>query len=186
MITTEHCVLRTAEPDDAPDMFRLYDTGKPRGCLLGSKREVIAPTVDELREILRPGEGRPQVFYAVEDRDGVIRGYGGLRTGGPEDNHYGELIVVMHEDDDLATPTALEAWEWLRHRAFRSLLWRKGVANILSCETAQREWLIERGFESCGVQREVVFTGGRWLDAETLVIFNRETYPDMGRDHDAQ
>ena len=186
MITCTHCVIRTAEPDDAWDMVRLYSPDHPRAALLGRNREPFQPGVEEMREVLRPGEGRPQVFYAVEDLEGVIRGYCGLRTGLGDDAHYGEAIVLMHDLADLDTPLAQEAWEWVIAKAFRDSLWRKTVAHLLESETAQRAWLVERGFESCGVQREVLYTGGRWLNIETLVLYNREIYPEMGLEHDAK
>ena len=186
MITCTHGVIRTVEPDDAWDMARLYDPRRPRASFMGRNREMILPTQDELREILRPADGRPQVYYAIEDTEGVIRGYCGLRTSGGEDVHYGDAVFFMHDEADLDAPLALEAWEWLKNKAFRTMLWRKMVAHILDCETAQRAWLLARGFESCGVQREVLYTGGRWVDAETLAMYNREMYPEMGLERDAQ
>lgn len=186
MITCTHGVIRTAEPDDAWDMVRLYDPRTPRAALLGRNREMIVPTLDEVREILRPGEGRPQVFYAIEDREGIVRGYCGLRGGMGDDALYGDVFLFMHDEADLAAPLAEEAWEWLRNKAFRQQLWRKAVAHVLDCEHAQREWALARGFESCGVQREVLHTGGRWVDTETLVLFNREIYPEIGLERDAQ
>jgi len=186
MITCTHGVIRTAEPDDAWDLVRLYDPRHPRAACLGRNREIIAPGVDEMRESIRPGEGRPQIFYAVEDTEGVIQGYAGIRTGMGEDAHHGELIFYMHDDAGLDTPLAMEAWEWLLGRAFRDMLWRKAVAHVLETEQTQRAWLIARGFESCGVQREVLYTQGRWLDTETLVLYNRGMYPEMGLERDAQ
>jgi RimJ/RimL family protein N-acetyltransferase len=186
MITCTHCVIRTAEPDDAWDMVRLYKPGEPKATLLGRGREPIQPGVEEMREVLRPAEGRPQVFYAIEDHEGVIQGYCGLRTGLGEDTHYGEVMVLMHDEAALDSPLALDAWDWMIQKAFREMLWRKTVAHVLSCEAAERAWLVRRGFESCGVQREVVYTGGQWLDIETLVLYNRGMYPGMGLERDAQ
>jgi len=186
MITFTHGVIRTAEPDDAWDLVRLYDARRPRAAFLGRNREVIIPGEDEMREILRPDEGRPQVFYAIEDTEGVIRGYGGKRSGSTGEAHYGELLLYMHDDEDLETPLAQEAWQWLLRRAFMDELWRKAVANVLDSEPVQRAWFLARGFESCGVQREMLYTGGRWLHSETLVLYNRDIYPGMGQERDAQ
>jgi RimJ/RimL family protein N-acetyltransferase len=170
MITGEHTIIRTAEGDDAYALKRLYDSPLPRAAFLDRRREISYPSVDELRE----GMGRPEkmggALYVVEDRTGLIRGFCALRSAGPELG-YGEVILPLFEEEDYADPLAEEALEYLVRLAFLERRMNKLLAHCLDSETAWRALLERHGFKSNGVQRDVLWTRGRYFDLETLTRF---------------
>jgi len=172
MIMGENTIIRTAEPDDARDMLRLYDPDRPRCALLNRHREPFWPTPDEVRELLAPRDNVPAIFFVIEDLEGIVRGYCALRMPAGLENFYGESLVLMHDDADYESPLATETMAWLRKRAFGDLRHRKLITHALDSETLYRAWLIAQGYESDGVQREVVYTQGRWQDCETLTLYN--------------
>ncbi len=170
MITGEHSVIRMAEPDDAYELRRLYDPERPRSALLDRRREIMLPSVDELRE----GLARPEksgVLYAVEDKTGGIRGFCSLR-GASAELRYGEIILPLFEDADYREALAQEVLAYLCRLAFRDRRMNKVLAHCLGDETEWRALLAERGFRSNGVQRQVLWTLGRWHDIETLTLFH--------------
>jgi hypothetical protein len=52
MIKGAHSVIRSADPDDAGALKSVYDSQGPRSSLLDQRRELNAPTRDELREVM--------------------------------------------------------------------------------------------------------------------------------------
>ncbi len=169
MITGEYGVIRTAEQDDAVALKRLYDPSQPRSALLDRKRELLVPTLDELRELLNHKESKRGVFYTVEDRCGEVHGFCLLRGAQPEVS-YAEFVVMFFEDADYATPLADETFGFLAQRAFVQLKLNKVVAQCLDGEAAYRDFLVCHGFESEGVQRDVLFNQGRWYSLESLQL----------------
>lgn len=173
MITCEHCIIRTAEQDDAAALRRLYDTTRPRSALLDRRREMLVPSVDELREVLNHKEAKRGVFYAVEDRTGVIRGFCTVRGIHPE-AAYAEFVVMFHNDADYDLSLADEACSFLTDRAFRLMRLNKVTAQCLDCEAAYRDFLVRHGFRTDGVQRDVFFTLGHWFNMESLSLLQAE------------
>ena len=171
MIFGEHCVIRAAEPDDAPALKELYEPAHPRAATLDRRREPIQPTMDELRELL----GNKDLkllgeYYVIEDKQGVIRGFCSLRAG-RLDVFFGELLFMFLDEADLGAPMAEETLDFIKGKAFVERRLNKMIAHCLDNETALRAFLIEKGFRSDGVAREVLFTQGRWLNNETLSLF---------------
>ena len=183
MITATHCVIRTSEQDDAIALKRLYDPSRPRAALLDRKRELLIPTVDELRELLSQKEAKLGVFHSIEDRCGVLRGFCSLRATHPEVS-YAELVVMLFEDADYTGPLGEEILDFLTHRAFGQMKLNKVIAQCLDSERAYRGFLTGHGFESEGVQRDAFFTHGRWRSIESLTLF-RAAWHDgrMGDGH---
>jgi RimJ/RimL family protein N-acetyltransferase len=165
-----------AEADDAFELRRLYDSSKPRSAVLDRRREITYPTVDELREgLARPDKpGGP--LYAIEDRTGSIHGFCALRGASPE-LAYGEIILPLFEEADYETPLADEALGYLCRMAFAEKRLNKVISHCLDDETGYRTLLARRGFESNGIQREVVWAGGRYRDLETLSLFSDKRAP---------
>lgn len=170
MITFEHTVIRATEPDDAPWLAALYNDGPVRASLLDARREPVLPTVDELREALSTKEAAVSAFYTIEDRSGVIRGFCNARGTNTEAS-FGEINVHFFDEADLDAPLAQEAYDFIVQRAFERMRLRKVVTTLLDTEVRLRDWLLAHGFTSCGVQREVHFSSGRWHDLETLTLF---------------
>ena len=173
MITGANAVIRTAEPDDGAFLKAFYDPEVPRSCLLDQRRELIVPTLDEIREVLARKEQGRSVFYAVEDLEGHVRGFCSLR-GLNQEAGYSEFIVILVDDADFARPLATEIFEFLTRRAFYDMRLNKVMTHALGCEAAYRAYLLQHGFKSDGVQREAVFACGRWHDLEAFTLFGRD------------
>lgn len=169
MITGEHAVIRTTDADDAPFLQRLYAEEPPRSSLLDRKRELTPPTLDELRELLGRKDHTSPALLVVEDREGTVRGFCGLRLATPE-LAYAEAILMLFDDADYATPLALETLDYLCQNAFVEKRLNKVLAHCLVTECAWRAFLIERGFSCDGRQREVLYTGGQWHDMESYSL----------------
>lgn len=171
MIFNEHCMIRAAEPDDAPSMKRLYDPAVPRAALLDRHRERIDPSLGELREIIVSKDVKLfQEYYAVEDLTGLIRGFCSLRTG-RQDVFFCELLFMFIDESDLDTEMAEEAFGFMKNKAFVERRLNKMMAHCLDSETRLRAFFTRHGFHSDGVAREVVFSLGRWFNNETLSLF---------------
>lgn len=179
MIRGEFSVIRTADPDDAPELVRLYDPDSPRAFFLDARREVQLLGLDELREVLGRKEILVTPFYAIENRQGEVRGFCSLKPS-PPGTHYSELLCGFHEEDDYSRPIAREALEFLKQLAFVERKLNKIVAQCLENETSFREFLLREGFESDGVQRDVFYTKGRYYNLETLSTY-RTTDNDAGQ-----
>lgn len=170
MITGIHTVIRSAEPDDATALWRLYDPKRPRSFLLGPTRDVMIPTHDEIREMLGRRDVVQGTFFTIEDRAGEIRGCCVLR-GAKMESEFAELVVALDDDASYATPLADEALAFLEKMGFVDKKLNKLVAHCLSNETEYRAFLVRHGFVSDGVQRQMVYTRGQYFDLESLSRF---------------
>lgn len=174
MIRGEHTIIRAAESDDAATLRVVYDMARPRSCVLDHRRELVVPTLDELREAMNQKEMGRSAFSAVEDLSGAIRGFCSLRGLSPELS-YSEYIVMFLDEADYAGPLADEVHEHLSRLAFQRLRLNKVITHCLECESAYREFLLAHGFGSDGRQRDVVFSQGRYHDLEALSLFGSST-----------
>jgi RimJ/RimL family protein N-acetyltransferase len=171
MITGEHSVIRMAEADDAYELKRLYDAPAPRSALLDRRREMPTMSVDEVREGLARHERFGGILYAIEDKGGFVRGFCTLR-GVQVEMSYGEVVMMLFEEADYDNPLADEAYDYLHHMAFDNKRLNKVVAHCLDNEQGYRRLLVRKGFQSNGVQREVLWTQGRWHSIEMLTRFH--------------
>ena len=172
MISGIHTVIRSAEPDDATAMWRLYDPSRPRSFLLGHTREVMIPTQDEMREMLGRRDVVQGSFFTIEDRAGEIRGCCVLR-GAKSESEFAEMVVALDNDDAYDTPLADEVIAFLEKTGFVDKKLNKLVAHCLSNETKYRAYLARHGFVSDGIQRQMVYTRGQYFDLESLSMFNQ-------------
>lgn len=170
MITGEHTVIRSADPDDAPAMHALYTAPMRRSALLDTRREPIRPTVDELREALASKDAMKGNFFAVEDRTGQILGFCVLR-GSSREAGYGEFNLLLHDLALYRAPLADEVFRFAHARAFERMRMRKLIAHGLDSETELALYLLRCGFECNGTQREVFFGDGRWHNLCTYSLF---------------
>ena len=171
MIFGEHCVIRAAEPEDAPTLKLVYNPANPRAATLDRRREPHQPTTDELRELLANKDIKLLgEYYAVEDKTGRVRGFCSLRAG-RQDVFFGEMLLMFLDEADLASPMAAEALAFLRDKAFVERRLTKIIVHCLDREGALRGFLVANGFRSDGVAREVLFSQGRWFNNETLSLF---------------
>jgi len=167
VIAGQHTFIRGTELDDVPAFSRLYQAGTLRAGLLDARREPILPTRDELRELLSRKEIADGGFYTVEDRGGEIQGFCSLR-GVNSEARYAEFSLVLLDPALYATPLADEAAGFLYERAFVRAGLNKVVAYCLDGEAELSRFLGAQGFESAGVQRDVVYAEGRWHALEAL------------------
>lgn len=176
MVLGEHCAIRAVEADDVSTLKRMYDPTCPVGCLLDQKREFALFTTDELREALGGGNRSIQAgrFRVVEDLEGVVRGFCALGTGTQEVST-GQYSIMMLDGADFSAPLSRDVGAYLLREAFERMQLNKVVAQCLDSETPLRAYLVAQGFHSDGVQREVLYTLGRWFDLESLTLFRRDT-----------
>lgn len=170
MITASHAVIRTTDPDDAYQLIRLYDPSRPRATFLDRIREPVLPTLDELREGLARKDKEAGALYAVEQKQGEIRGLCGIR-GIQDEARYAELIIVLLSDEDYESALAEDVFAFLIKKAFDENKLNKVTAHCLDTEGALRRLLISKGFASNGFQRQVLYSQGKWHDLETLTLF---------------
>lgn len=173
MITCEHAVIRTADPDDAPAMARLYAPGRVRAALMDSRHEPMLPNRDELREALSTPDAMKGTFFAVEDRTGLVQGFCLLR-GASKDAAYGEFGLLLIDPAGYETPLADDVFRFAYGRAFERLRLRKLVSHCFDGEADVRAYFMRCGFHSNGVQREVFYGDGRWHNLETFSLFAPE------------
>jgi len=174
MITGDYAVIRTAEPDDTVALQRFYDPARPRSSLLDARRELIVPTYEELREALNQKDLVRGVFHAVEDKEGRVRGFCSLRGVNPEVS-FAQLVMLLLDDADFDAPLAREILDFLLQQAFERVKLNKVIAHGFEDESAFRAFLRRNGFQSDGIQREVVFTLGRWRHLESFSLFRSAT-----------
>jgi RimJ/RimL family protein N-acetyltransferase len=167
MITGEHIAIRMSDPDDADALYTLYTARQPRAALLDKRREPLMPARDELRETLARRENTRGLFYTLEDCEGRIRGFASL-GGMLQETGTGELRLLLHETADHAAPLADEAVGLLLRRAFVRMRLSRLTAHCLEGEHALAGLLRRHGFLSEGVQRDVLYAGGRWHNMESL------------------
>jgi RimJ/RimL family protein N-acetyltransferase len=170
MIDGTHCFIRTTEADDAPVLFTIYDRTYPRAGLLDRRHEAVMPTVRELQMTLEKEKGVKGVLFTVEDRQGVIQGFCGLRALDHEAK-FTELNLFFLEDASYSSPMATEVFQFLKTRAFSTWKLNKLTASCLDNESAFREFLLSEGFESNGIQREAFFGQGRWHNLEAFSLY---------------
>lgn len=172
MIAGEHALIRTAEPDDAPALKRLYDPDNPRASLLDTKREMLVPTEDELRVVLSGGPDSPvRTFNAIEYPSGAIAGFCALRPS-PKESYYGQLTVLLHDEDEYRSPIAEHVLAHLLREAFEGKQFNKVMAPCLDHEASFRALLLAHDFVSDGVQREILYSAGRWFSMESFTLFD--------------
>lgn len=171
MITGKHTYIRGSEQDDVPALSVIYSAGTLRAGLLDARREPVFPTRDELRELLARKEIVDGGYYTVEDKCGNIQGFCSLR-GLNTEARYAEFSLVLIDPAQYAGPIAEEAADFLYERAFVREGLRKVVAYCLEGESEWATFLKAQGFESSGIQRDVVYADGRWHALEALSRFD--------------
>jgi RimJ/RimL family protein N-acetyltransferase len=176
MIVGEHILIRTADPDDADGLAAIGDAASPRSFFLDARREINAPTVDEMAETLRSKQARTGMFYAIEDKSGTIRGFSSLKMA-LHGSFFAEMLLAFLDEQDFAAPVGRETLESLLRMAFVDRKLTKIVAQILDCEDDYRGLLEDRGFTCDGRQREVSFARGRYHDLLAYSLF-AETYAE--------
>jgi len=172
MITGQYTRIRTADMDDAETLADLYKPDFPRSFLLDLRRELQILAPDSIRELLTHKEIKSGVLYTVEDKGGRIRGICSLKPAVPA-LFYAEILVAFLDLQDYETPIGEEAMEFLKKRAFVEQKLNKILAQCLENETAYRHLLIQQGFESDGIQRDVLFSQGRYYNLETLACVRK-------------
>ena len=171
MITTDEAYVRSTDPDDASTLIQLYAWDKPCCALLDKRREPLLPTVDELREILASPEAVKGAFHTLEDGTGQIRGFCCLR-GLSQELSFCDISVLPLEVGHLSFPCLEAGMQFVMARAFEHYGVQKAMTHILSHESELRAFYERHGFQSAGVQREALFTQGRYHDIEALVCWN--------------
>ncbi len=182
MIRGAHSVIRSADPDDAAALKAVYDSQALRSSLLDQRRELNQPTRDELREVMSQKEMGKAVFYTVENATGEICGFCLLRGANPE-AQFSEFVVIFLDDASFSTPIAAEVFDFLARLAFHRMHNHKVVTHCLDSETEYRKFLVAHGFKSAGVQRDVVYSQGRWFNLEALTLLRSDctfAAPDPG------
>lgn len=167
MIQGQYAVIRSADVDDAPALHALYDPAQPRAALLDPQRELFLIGEDDARELLAAKPAQMAPINAVEDSEGNVRGFCGFR-GVDQEALYASWMLLYLDAADYEAPMTKEVVEYFLSDGFRRLHLRKIMAQCLDWEGAYRDALIRHGFESNGVQREVLYSQGRWHDMETF------------------
>lgn len=167
MIASEHTLIRTADPDDADFLLEVYRAERPRAALLDGRREPVLPNRDELAEMLGSKDAGRNQFFAVEDSEGCVRGFCGLR-GVSIEAVFAEIMVLLIDGADHAGPIGRDAVQFLLDRAFGRMHLDKVLGTCLDSEPELRALLADSGFVSGGVQRQVLYSGGEWHDIETM------------------
>lgn len=172
MIVGEHSIIRGAGVDDAPFFHRLYLQPEPVSALLDQRREWWRPTSDELAELFAGNRGDlTRDLNVVEDKEGRVLGFAGIRTNA-RDPHFGNYVMMLLDTSYYDTPHIREVTTYLKRTAFRDKMLRKVMSHTLDHENAHREYLLQNGFESNGVQREVLYTGGNWHNLQSFSLTN--------------
>ncbi len=169
--------VRLADPDDAGRLVFYYRSPRLYSALLDQRREPVMATRDELADMLS-GKDRTlgQLFALVRDT-GAIMGFGGIR-GSSLENLAGEIFLLLPDAPDYLTTAARLMLRFLLKRAFTRARLNKVLAVGLVDE--EDTWLTlarSTGFQSCGIQRQVLYARGRWFDLETLTL-KRENWSD--------
>jgi len=172
MVTGDHAVIRTIDTDDTAALLKLYRAARPLACLLNQLHEFVVPTTDEIVHLVQATDkNKVAAFNVVEDRQGNVRGFCALRVTGQE-IYPGRFDIMFFDGDDFSTPLANEVGHFLIEEAFQRKGLRRIVAQCLNSEKTLRAFLVNTGFESNGVQREVLYTGGKWFNLESLSLAN--------------
>lgn len=169
MKLSSHTTIRFCEPDDSAFVWDLYYDGTPRAALLDGRRECMMPLRGEILEILQKSEAARAMLFTIEDEEGRLCGWGGLRGLNP-DARFAELFLIFSDESQYASSCGEEALDYLLDRAFAQTQLSRLLATCLNTEKAWRTGLEKKGFTSCGVQREIVFARGDWKDLETMEL----------------
>ncbi len=174
MITGKHSILRNADADDVHEFKALYKSGIRSG-LLNRRKEMIEPTLDEIREMLsvKDAKQKGMEFSAAESLDGKVLGFCSIRQAKVEPR-YSTFILMLLDDAMYDTPFAEEVSDFLLREAFVRGKAPKVLAHCLDTQPHLRRFLVEHGFQSNGVLRGVIYSGGKWHDSETLTLFSQD------------
>jgi len=170
MIRGEHSLIRTIELDDAGGLWQLYDVERPLSFLLDRRQELPLPSRDDVRRYLERNDPQHGQYYVVEDATGQVMAFCGVR-GGAGEHGFAELGILPFADSFFEAPACKEVLAFLHQLVFFQLRRYKAMAHCLDTEVGWCKCLKQQGFESSGVQRQVLFTGGRWHDLETFTLF---------------
>jgi len=171
MIKKKYTIIRNADRFDAKELLNFYFYTPPFACLLDTKREPIIPNLSELEELLQHKD-TAQSFYAVENKQGDIRGFIVLKGINPE-VLFGEIMLLFDNEIYEKEDTLIgEALEFIETRAFRQLHLRKLMTTCLDEENSLRQFLQSHSYQCEGCMREVLFTCGKWHNLETWAKFN--------------
>lgn len=170
MIETDHGYIRSADLDDAAAFSEFSDPAEPRALIMDMRREVMTPTRMEVIEMLRSKEAKKGVFYAIEDKRGIVRGFGVLKPASL-DTQTTEVMIGFLDREDYKGPLAAEALHFLAKLAFVDRHWRKMIAQIVDTEPEYEEFLRAQGCEFNGAQRNVVYTQGDYHDLLTFTLY---------------
>jgi RimJ/RimL family protein N-acetyltransferase len=171
LITSAQGYIRATEEDDSAWFHRLYAAGPPRFALLDLKREPLMPTLLEVRETLGSKEAARSQSFTLESAEGEIAGFLALR-GLNQETGFCEVTPLLLDEAAVNGPLAHWAMDYAMERAFAVMRLRKVTAHALCRETHLREFLLARGFACDGVQREVLFSQGRWMDVLCFSLNN--------------
>lgn len=171
MIKKNHAIVRSADRFDASRLLGFYLHKPAFACLLDTKREPLMPNLSELEELLQHKD-TAQSFYAVENKEGDVRGFLVLKGINPE-VLFGEIMLLFEEEVyDNEEALIDEALEFVETRAFQQLHLRKLMTTCLDDETHLRQFLLSHSYQCEGCMREVLFTCGKWHNLETWAKFN--------------
>jgi RimJ/RimL family protein N-acetyltransferase len=115
-------------------------------------------------------------FFTIEDPTGDIRGFVNLR-GLNQETPFCEVSLLLIDPEDYQTPLAHAAFDFAADRVFVRHRLLKIMAIALEEEVAWRAFLTARGFQGSGVQREVLFTAGRYRNLESYALFEEDYQP---------
>ncbi|GMW02697.1 MAG: hypothetical protein AMXMBFR84_38330 [Candidatus Hydrogenedentota bacterium] len=166
MIALEHGIIRSSEPDDAYALWQLYDMSSPRSFLIGPSREIYIPTLDELREMLGRKDFLSGVFFVVENLQGDIRGCFVMRSAKME-SAFAEMMLAMADESDYGQPLADEVFGFIAYGTFVEKKLNKIQTSCLTTEELYRAFLVRHGFVCDGIQRDMIYTHGRYYDLES-------------------
>lgn len=173
MVTKDYIVIRSVDVDDAELIHSLYDWRHPRSWMLDRKRELLTPTLSEMRELLTQKESPLGALNAIEDKTGQVLGFCVLRGIMP-DAGYAEVLLMFIEPERYSSVEADEAMAYLIEEGFKRKRLNKVISHCLDDEHHFRSLLIRTGFYSNGIQREVLYTAGCWHGLETLSLFRAD------------
>ena len=177
MFIGSHAHIRYSEPDDARFVKSLYLEGPPRAALLDVRRERPMPTLQEVRDMLSQKDAMRGMLFTVEDLEGRLTGWCGLRGVNPE-ARFAEMTLLYTDDAAYNAPGAEEVIDFLLDHAFGRFGLAKIIVMSLDVETALSACLERRGFLACGTQRHTLFSGGGWHDLKTWTLFARDRHPN--------
>jgi len=170
MIVGQHTVIRTAERDDARFLRAAYLGSALRASLLDVRKEPVQPTREELEELLGSKETARGLFYAVEDLEGRVCGFCGLR-GVNQESLFAEVFFLFLSPEMEAGAGGEEAVQFVLGQAFNRLHLAKVTILVLDGETGLGALLARAGFACEGAQRQAVHARGVWHDVQTWTCF---------------